>query len=153
MGYIESILEPGERICFRGELHRSLYFFAGVCLPTALAFGVLAWAVAERTTMFGIGLLAGLALAIFLFGLVLAINSWSTEIAVTNRRVLIKTGLIARSTSEMNLSKIEGVDVRQSVLGRLLGFGTVTVRGTGSGLTPFRFIANPLDFRRAILSS
>jgi uncharacterized membrane protein YdbT with pleckstrin-like domain len=74
----------------------------------------------------------------------------STELAVTNRRVIAKFGLVARSTVEMNLAKIESVRVEQTVMGRLLGYGSIIVTGTGSTMDPIRFIANPIAFRQAI---
>ena len=74
----------------------------------------------------------------------------STELAVTDRRVIYKSGIFARHTLEMNRSKVESVDVDQSLLGRLLGFGTITVRGTGGSLEPIRMISDPLTFRSHI---
>ena len=78
------------------------------------------------------------------------IKSWTTELAVTDRRVVAKTGVIARDTNELNLEKIEGVDVRQSVLGRLLDYGTISVRGTGGAIAPIPRVGNPIAFRKAV---
>ena len=75
---------------------------------------------------------------------------WTTEIAVTDRRVITKTGFIRRKTTEMNMEKVESVDVDQSVLGRILDYGDVIVRGTGSGLAPMRNIDAPLELRNHI---
>lgn len=72
----------------------------------------------------------------------------SDEFVITNKRVVIKTGLIARSTIELNLNKVESISVEQSVMGRIFGFGTVTVLGTGETREPFTRIGNPLEFRR-----
>jgi uncharacterized membrane protein YdbT with pleckstrin-like domain len=74
----------------------------------------------------------------------------TTELVVTDRRVIYKSGLISRHTLEMNNSKVESVDVDQSLLGRLLGFGTIVVRGTGGSLEPIRQIGDPLTFRSHI---
>jgi uncharacterized membrane protein YdbT with pleckstrin-like domain len=74
----------------------------------------------------------------------------STELAVTDRRVITKVGLIRRTTMEMNLSKVESVVVDQGVLGRMLDYGTVIVKGTGGGLEPLSMIDGPLDFRSRI---
>jgi uncharacterized membrane protein YdbT with pleckstrin-like domain len=74
----------------------------------------------------------------------------TTEFAVTDYRVIYKTGLLGRHTLEMNRSKVESVDVDQSILGRLLGYGTIIVRGTGGSLEPIRHIAEPLQFRSHI---
>lgn len=72
----------------------------------------------------------------------------TSEFAITNKRVIIKIGLIGRTTLEMNLQKIETVNINQSVLGRMLGYGTVTIVGTGGTKETFSPIANPLEFRK-----
>jgi uncharacterized membrane protein YdbT with pleckstrin-like domain len=71
-----------------------------------------------------------------------------SEFAITNKRVVIKQGLISRRTFEMNLSKIESVNVDQSLLGRMLGYGTITIIGTGGTRETFADIAGPVEFRR-----
>jgi uncharacterized membrane protein YdbT with pleckstrin-like domain len=71
-----------------------------------------------------------------------------SEFAITNRRVIIKLGLVSRRTFEMNLSKIESVNVDQSLLGRMLGYGTITIIGTGGTKETFADIAAPVEFRR-----
>ena len=86
-----------------------------------------------------------------LFTLFLAplLARWTSEFAVTSQRVVIKTGLIARDTLEMNLQKIESVGVDQSLLGRIMGYGDITIIGTGGTREQFRAIADPVRFRRA----
>jgi uncharacterized membrane protein YdbT with pleckstrin-like domain len=79
-----------------------------------------------------------------------AINRWTTEIAVTDRRVILKRGLIRRDTIEINTPQVESVDVSQSILGRLLNYDTVIVRGTGGGLNPLAYVSAPLPLRRAV---
>lgn len=74
---------------------------------------------------------------------------WTSEFAVTNKRVIMKVGLVARRVLELNLHKIESVNVDQSLLGRILGYGTITVIGTGGTRETFDRIANPLAFRKA----
>ena len=98
--------------------------------------------------------------AAVLFG-VLALASWAraairratTELAITDRRVIYKSGLLSRHTLEMNRSKVESVDVDQSILGRVFSFGTIVVRGTGGSLEPIRLISDPLTFRSHITAS
>jgi uncharacterized membrane protein YdbT with pleckstrin-like domain len=100
---------------------------------------------ALRFGLMGAGLIA---VAIGALALLKAfIRRWTTEIAVTSKRVIYKTGLIRRLTSEISVDKIETVLVDQSVIGRILNFGTVIVRGTGGGLEPVHDIARPLEFR------
>jgi uncharacterized membrane protein YdbT with pleckstrin-like domain len=75
---------------------------------------------------------------------------WTTETDVTNLRVVHKSGFIKRRTFEMSLDKVESVDVNQSILGRILNYGDVTVRGVGEGAERIRTIASPLAFRSHI---
>ena len=82
-------------------------------------------------------------------GLFPLIEYWSSEFAVTNKRVIMKMGWISRRVLELNLHKIESVNVDQSLLGRLLGYGTITVIGTGGTRETFDRIAHPLPFRKA----
>lgn len=74
----------------------------------------------------------------------------TSEFAVTDRRVVIKVGWIQRRTLETMLNKVEGIGVDQSIMGRMLGYGTITVTGTGGTKEPFTNIANPLEFRRQV---
>lgn len=74
---------------------------------------------------------------------------WLSEFVITNRRIIIKTGFIARNTFEMNLSKIESVSVDQTVMGRIFNFGSITIIGSGGTRETFHNIARPLDFRKA----
>jgi len=76
----------------------------------------------------------------------------TTEFVVTNTRVVVKTGLISRQTKEINVSRIESVNVDQSVLGRTFGYGTVTVQGTGGGIAPLAYVAKPLMLRGQLLA-
>jgi uncharacterized membrane protein YdbT with pleckstrin-like domain len=75
---------------------------------------------------------------------------WITEIAVTNRRIIYKKGFIRRQTNEMNMDKVESVQVDQSILGRMLDYGTVTILGTGEGFEMLRTIAGPIKLRNCI---
>lgn len=72
----------------------------------------------------------------------------TSEFAITNKRIIIKVGLISRRTLEMNLTKIESVNVNQSILGRMLGYGTIVVIGTGGTKEPFARISDPMAFRK-----
>ncbi len=78
-----------------------------------------------------------------------AIQRALSEFVITNRRIIIKTGFIARSTFEMNLSKIESVNVDQSVAGRIFNYGSITIIGTGGTRETFNNISKPLSFRKA----
>ena len=77
--------------------------------------------------------------ALFLFLFVRTwIDRWLTELAVTNNRIIYKYGLIRRYTAEMNMDKVESVNVVQSILGRLLDYGTIDIMGTGQGFESLR---------------
>jgi uncharacterized membrane protein YdbT with pleckstrin-like domain len=77
----------------------------------------------------------------------------STELAITDRRVIVKRGIMSRNTSELYLNRIEGVEVVQSVTGRMLDFGTVTINGVGTEVAPVTRVKGPLEFRRAFFSA
>jgi len=99
----------------------------------------------------------GVVLAPVLIGLVLLAIAWikqrSTELAVTNKRVISKFGFIQRDTVELNIHKVESVQVRQSVLARILGFGTIVIAGGGNPQAPIPGISDPMAFRRAFLEA
>jgi len=92
-----------------------------------------------------------------LLGLLLLLSAWlrrrATEIVVTDRRVIFKRGLLSRHTVEMNVSKIETVDVEQGLSGRIWDYGTLLIRGTGSGFEPLEGVGSPLTIRNAIVAS
>jgi uncharacterized membrane protein YdbT with pleckstrin-like domain len=75
---------------------------------------------------------------------------WTNEIVVTDRRVIYAHGFIQRHTVEVNMDKIESVDVDQTVLGRILDYGDVTIRGTGTTLEPIRKVDRPIAFRNEV---
>ena len=91
------------------------------------------------------------AIALLLFSIVAIVGSYwklsTTRIIVTPRRVIYRTGVIARRTIEMNKDKIESIDVAQSILGRLFDFGSVTVKGTGGGIEAIHHVAAPFALR------
>jgi hypothetical protein len=151
MGYAERILQPGETIAYRARLHWIIYL-TGMLL-VLVAIGLAAAAVALKTDTVRIGLMVGALIALFL-GLFQMIRAWlvaaNTEIIVTSRRVIYKTGFISRNTVEMNLDKVESVLVQQSLFGRMLDFGTVIIRGVGAGLEPIANIGAPLALHRNI---
>jgi uncharacterized membrane protein YdbT with pleckstrin-like domain len=85
-----------------------------------------------------------------LFSINPLVQYFTSEFAVTNKRVLVKVGFISRHTLESLLSKVETVGVDQSILGRILGYGTIVVIGTGGTREPFRAITDPLEFRHQV---
>ena len=112
-----------------------------------------------RISLWAIGHLIffGLLLLVVVVGLFFLVWAWirykTTEFAVTDRRIIAKTGLISRSTVELFLDKVEALHVDQSVPGRLLDFGTITIRGTGTTLEPIRDISAPLELRKQFMQA
>ena len=147
MSYVDTILEPGEQVRYRTSISWTVYangiwiaLAALLCAYTGLKSGVH-WLFAVS------GALALIALALFV---VAHIKRLSTEIAVTDRRIIFKQGLVRRHTVEMNMAKIESVDVDQTLLGRVFDYGDVTVRGVGSTFERLQFIDAPLRLRTTV---
>jgi uncharacterized membrane protein YdbT with pleckstrin-like domain len=86
--------------------------------------------------------------ALFTLFIAPLLDRYTDEFAITNKRVIIKTGLISRKTVELNLSKIESVNVDQTIMGRIFGFGTITIIGIGGTREAFVNIRKPLEFRK-----
>lgn len=150
--YVERVLQPGEAVRYSGTLHWIIFLPAFVLLGFSIA-GLAAMALLPRGGAGG-SIFFGIVVVAFIFGTLHLLAAWikrhTTEIAVTDRRVIYKTGLISRRTVEMNMNKVESVDVRQDIFGRMLDYGTVLIRGTGTGLEPLNSIATPIALRNAI---
>ncbi|MGE0258291.1 MAG: PH domain-containing protein [Alphaproteobacteria bacterium] len=151
MNYVERVLQPDETVLHAARLHWFIYLKAILLLILALVCVVLA----SGSNAPGIAIPLWIGAAVFgvvgaWSGLVAFIRQATTELALTDRRVIYKTGLFKRHTMEMNRSKVETVGVDQSVLGRLLNYGTVIVRGTGGSFEPIPQIEDPLRFRNRI---
>jgi uncharacterized membrane protein YdbT with pleckstrin-like domain len=159
MSYITSTLIPGERVIYQTRLHWVVMFGHLVmgCLFFA-ASGALAYFYWLNRSTYGVNtqhLIEGGVAALFLIGfltlLVGMVRRNATEMAVTNRRVVVKQGLASRRTIEMLLSKIETIEVTETTGGRILGYGTLLLIGTGGTSEPFHNIARPLEFRSQVL--
>ena len=168
MSYLTKILRPDEQVLAVGKLHWIIYSPA----IAWLVMGVIFYGASEPGTLhvvrylvgqpvqIGLGKLhhAGVWLFVLcsyislLHGLIISIRRQTTEIAVTDRRVIYKTGMIATHTDEMNMDKIESVLVDQTMMGGLLNYGTVDIRGTGEGLENLRYISSPISLRNAVLA-
>lgn len=144
MKYAKKILQPGETLRHVSRIHWIIYLRGILLLLVGAA--ILVWL---ETTWADVLALAFVALGIILVGLAWLRRS-TTEVAVSNRRIIYKRGIFSRHTIEMNLAKVESVDVDQSVLGRIFGYGTIRVRGTGSGIEALRRIDTPIKFRNCI---
>ena len=129
--YVEDALVDGERVVHQGRLSLwsvwHLLLFGLVLLPA-----------------FGIGLI---------FWVMAYVRIKSTELAVTSKRLIVKYGFIRRSTIEINIGKVESIQVDQGVLGRMLDFGTLVISGTGTSHAPITGIADPMAFRKAFIEA
>jgi uncharacterized membrane protein YdbT with pleckstrin-like domain len=150
MSYVRSVLQPGEAVKAVGKLHW-IVFLRGLLL---VAIGLAALYYARRAPPSAADVLlvaGGLVLLVGALSLLHAwFERWITELAVTTHRVIYKRGFLRRHTVEMNMDKVETVNVDQSIWGRLLGFGTIQVLGTGQGIERLRRVASPLRLRNAI---
>jgi uncharacterized membrane protein YdbT with pleckstrin-like domain len=144
MGYVDDHLLPAERVQYRAHLHKLIYAWPSLFAAGMTALGV--WAFASNVLWAGL-----LSITVgFVPLLVTHIKYTSSEFAVTDKRVIIKVGWIKRRTLETMLSKVEAIGVDQGLVGRILGFGTLTITGTGGTKEPFANIARPLEFRRQV---
>jgi uncharacterized membrane protein YdbT with pleckstrin-like domain len=150
MSYVNAVLQPGERVKAVGRLHWVIFLRAMLLVGIGIILLALARKVGPQIKDV-IDIAAGLVLVL---GLLAFLQAWFrrsiTELAVTDHRVIYKRGFLRRHTVEMNMDKVETVDVDQSVLGRLLGFGTIHVHGTGQGIENLSRVAAPLRRRNAI---
>ena len=130
MSYIDDSLIEGEKV-----VHRARVSWWSVCGYVIL----------------------GILLLVVVIGLVFLVMAWikvrSTEIAITNRRVIAKFGFVKRETVEINLDKVEALKVEQSFWGRILNYGTVFISGAGTAVAPIPDIADPLVFRRKFMEA
>jgi uncharacterized membrane protein YdbT with pleckstrin-like domain len=153
MSYVHSVLQPGEEVRYQASIHWITYFHGALWLIAAC----IVWIIAPESWRGGFTVRV-IEIVLVAVGVIFLARAWFewwiTEIAVTNRRVIYKRGLISRKTAEMHMDKIETVEVDQSILGRLLNYGRLTIKGTGAGVESFGAmdepIAGPLDLRNHI---
>jgi uncharacterized membrane protein YdbT with pleckstrin-like domain len=148
--YVDSVLADGERIVYRAAISHWKFFrsyFAGsLFLMTALgAYVATGSHTGAAPAMVAIPLAIGLAVI-----LSAVIRRQTTELVLTDRRIIMKRGLVSRDTVEMNLNKVESLHVNQGLMGRILDYGDVTVIGTGASLEPLRGISSPLELRKKL---
>ena len=129
--YVEGALVKDEKIVHLG--HISLW-----SIWHLVALGLI------LLPAFGLGLI---------FLVMVYVKYKTTELAITTRRVIVKTGFISRSTVEININKVESIQVDQEIFGRLFDFGTLVISGTGTSQAPIRGIAQPMEFRKAFIEA
>ena len=158
MTYVESNLVAGETVIYQTRLHWIVmlgHIFIG-CLLLGLPGALLLYYAFSHSGMDAntLRLTEGGGVALLVCGAVVILMGMvrrsATEMAVTNRRVVIKTGLMSRKTIEMLLNKVESIEVSETTFGRMLGYGTIVMIGTGGTSDPFHQVAHPLEFRSQV---
>jgi uncharacterized membrane protein YdbT with pleckstrin-like domain len=159
LSYVEKHLVSGETLQYQTKLHWVVMLgHAGLALfLDLLGIGLVVVATSQRKNPeFHSGILAILAIVLLVISAGLfvagAIKRGATEMALTNKRIIVKTGLATRRTIELLLSKIESIVVEEPAIGRMLGYGTVIIRGTGGTPEVFEKISRPLEFREQVQS-
>jgi len=154
VGYVENNLITGETITYRARLHWILFVKPSLIALAILGIGALIFYAADLASALStqaILITWAVLLIIAAIPVITAtVNRHSAEFAVTNKRVILKIGFIQSKTAEMFLNKIESVGIDQTLTGRVLGFGTIVIRGTGGSLEPFHQVSAPLEFRKQI---
>lgn len=150
MGYIEQNLMLGEQIRYHTRLHWIVFVSPIFLIVIGFAFSMsmCSHTMAALVILGSLFFFVGIVFGVFRF-----IAYKSSEFAVTNKRVLIKIGFIRRHSLELLLHKVEGIGVDQDISGRIFGYGTITVTGTGGTKEPFKNIENPLEFRKQVQKS
>lgn len=158
MAYVKKTLAQGERYLFRAKFNwtydvaSAFWFFLGLA-PSLLRSLEAAGVIPQTDEHFGTAFNAFTAAAGVLGAYICLaryIHKWTTVVAVTTARLILKRGLVSRMTAEMTLDKIEEVVVHQTFLGRILGYGHITVRGTGVSEIEFPDLTDPIGLRRQI---
>jgi hypothetical protein len=148
--YVDSVLAEGERIVYRAHISRWKFFLSYLLGILFVLAGLAAYVRrSDMGTDSPIPAAILLVVGILLF-LTAVVRRWTTELVLTNRRLIMKQGLVARNTVEMNLGKVESLHVNQSLMGRICNYGDVTVVGTGASLEPLLGISSPLELRKRI---
>ncbi len=147
MSYVQSILLSDERILLITRLHW-IHFRKAILIGIVLAASVMIYT--STNSMWAYILVAIVGLGFLVAFIAELLTYMTTELAVTDRRVIHKTGVISRETMEQQISRIDSITVYQTIAGRILGYGTIDIRGSGTSFTPVTKIAGPLNFRKAV---
>ncbi len=148
MGYVERHLLPDEQVLYKTRLHWILLLKPSLLVALGLAITALLWWMNAQPVFYYLG---GVIAAIGLFwGLVRYVEMMTAEFAVTSVRLILKVGLVARYTTELLIAKVESIGVAQSLAGRVLGFGDLTVTGTGGAREVFSRVRDPIAFRNHV---
>ena len=135
MGYVERHLLEGERVVYKTRLHWILFLRPALVMGAGIALAVVLRPVQDPP---------------WIWALVHYVELMTSEFAVTSSRLILKVGLISRYTTELLLTKVETIGVQQGLIGRMLGYGDLTVTGTGGAREVFRRVRDPIGFRNHV---
>ena len=142
MSYIQNNLQAGEEIKYKADIHWYIFAYPVILLLLSVFFSSAQTGFFHYVSLFL--LLSGL------FQLIKRILlKMDTEYVVTNKKVILKSGILSQDALELVLNKREGIRINQSLMGRMLGFGSIVVT-TGGVTNKFDFITNPIKFRNEI---
>jgi uncharacterized membrane protein YdbT with pleckstrin-like domain len=154
VSYVDKNLISGESVTYRARLHWVLFVKPSVIAVLIIAIAGFVFYATDLINVLSIPATLACWIGVLLissFPVLAAALKWhSAEFAVTNKRVILKIGLVQSKIAEMFLNKIESVGVEQSIIGRILRYGSIVIRGTGGSLEPFHRISAPLEFRKQI---
>jgi uncharacterized membrane protein YdbT with pleckstrin-like domain len=149
MSYVKSVLQEDEQVRYVTNISWIIYIpGVGLLILAAVAYWIGTREVSAYSLWAGVAAVLAVAAAILLFSA--WFRRYTTEIAVTNRRIIYKRGFISRRTIEMQMDKVESVDVDQTIWGRIFGYGDITIRGVGVGIEPLKNIDAPIEFRNHV---
>lgn len=161
--YVKRAMQRDERVRYAAQLHWIIYRMAAAILLLGALIGHFGSSIAyylfgeSDWTVYLQGYVKYMALAIVAAGALEAIFCYirqiSTELVITNQRVIAKHGWIATTSYELMMTKVEGATIDQSVMGRLLGYGTLMVKGTGGGISPIDHVADPYKFHSELMDA
>jgi membrane protein YdbS with pleckstrin-like domain len=153
MSYTEKVVQPGETVRFHSRVHWIIYVRGIVIIVLGVLIAVALRQLDPNPSGFSVPSLIAIAIGVVIGGFSLLAAWWrrlTTEVAVTEHRIVYKRGFIRRHTFEMNMSKVESVHVNQSMAGRMFDYGDIVIRGVGSSFEPLRTISRPLEFRNFV---
>lgn len=154
MTYVNSVLGKEEVVQYEANVSLLPFLYKFILGFGLLVGGAYAFQIPNTEKIGSISFSSILAISLIFCGLLVLIQpiiaKETTELVITNRRIIAKFGLISRYTIEINLSKVESISVSQSIFGRLLDYGDIEIVGTGGTREPIQSISKPILFRKKV---
>jgi len=160
--YVKRAMQPNETILYEAQLHWIIYKFGAGMVVAGFLFGHFALGLVSP--LFDESMLDLLATPVkYISACIVALGAFqlfasfirqiSTELVITDQRVIAKHGFIATTSYELMMTKVEGATIEQTIVGRLLGYGTLMVKGTGGGISPIDHVADPYRFHSYLMNA